>query len=107
MGSLPLVLPNRACTSAGVMLQAAEETWQLLQVRPLVPRLWKNGLVMSTGPEVPKVLRLPVGSEVVSGFDSEVPPSKREAAKITTANPTTTNSLFDFINSPAGQRDSA
>ena len=32
--------------------QSFEETWQLLQVRPFVPRLWKNGVVTSIGPLV-------------------------------------------------------
>src|SRR3954468_21000930 len=68
MGSVPLVALKRACTPAGVTVQASEETWQELQVRPLVPSSWKNGLEMSMPPVVVKVPRVPVASCVVSGF---------------------------------------
>jgi hypothetical protein len=68
MGSVPLVALNRACTSSGEIVHAVEETWQLLQVRPFVPRFWKNGLVTSIAPFVLYVPSVPDGSVVRSGL---------------------------------------
>jgi hypothetical protein len=68
IGSVPLVELKRVCTSSGEIVQAFDETWQLLQVRPFVPRLWKNGVVTSIGPEVLYVLSVPLPFGLVIGF---------------------------------------
>jgi hypothetical protein len=47
---VPFVAWNRALISGGEIVHAWEETWQVLQVRPFVPRLRKKGLEMSIGP---------------------------------------------------------
>jgi len=52
IGSVPWVALNFACTSAGVIVQAELDMWHMLQVRPLVPKLWKNGLLISIPPAV-------------------------------------------------------
>ena len=43
MGSSPPVDWNRCCSSAGVIVQADDATWQEEHDLPLVPKLWKNG----------------------------------------------------------------
>ena len=52
MGSVPFVRLNRACTPAGVMVQASSARWQVPQLRPLVPRFWKNSFLKSIDPLV-------------------------------------------------------
>jgi len=47
-GSSPLVFSNRSRTSAGEIVQPVLSTWHEAHVRPLVPRLWKNGLFTSS-----------------------------------------------------------
>src|SRR5438067_6100402 len=68
MGSVPPVALKRACTSAGEMVQALEDTWQELQVRPFVPRFWKNALLTSIRPLALYVPRTPLASSVNSGL---------------------------------------
>jgi hypothetical protein len=48
--------------TAGVRLKPFPATWQLAQVRRFVPRLWKNGLVVSIAPLLLNVVMCPVGS---------------------------------------------
>ena len=60
-GSLPWVDWNRCCRFGGVMVHPSATSWQLAQLRPFVPRLWKNGFERSTGPTA-SVLKMPLGS---------------------------------------------
>src|SRR5262245_46006410 len=49
IGSSPPVARKRARTSAGVIVQAEDATWQEAQDLPLVPKLRKNGFERSSG----------------------------------------------------------
>jgi len=49
-GSVPALRAKRVCTLRGVMVQPAPASWQLEQLRPLLPRLWKKGPVWSMTP---------------------------------------------------------
>src|SRR6185295_13143 len=60
MGSRPLVSSNRSATCVADTDQASLAWWQLAQLRPFVPRLWKNGPVRSTFPVELKLFRMPV-----------------------------------------------
>jgi hypothetical protein len=63
------VTVKRRCTSGGLIVQASVGTWQVMQARPLVPRLWKKGLSRLTViPLVAKVPRVPLRSVVTSGL---------------------------------------
>ena len=53
------------CSSAGVIVQADDATWQELQDLPLVPRLWKNGFDVSIAfPSIVIVRSTPDGFRV-------------------------------------------
>ena len=47
IGSRPSVSSNRSRSSSGVIVHACAGRWQVKQVRPFVPRSWKNGFVLS------------------------------------------------------------
>ena len=55
-GSLPPVAANTARAASALRPNALAWKWQLPQVRPLVPKLWKNALPRSI---VPAVLTVP------------------------------------------------
>src|SRR5262245_16920401 len=60
IGSSPAELSNRFATCSAETVQPSPGWWQVEQLRPLVPRLWKNGPVRSTWPVALKVLRTPM-----------------------------------------------
>src|ERR687885_765187 len=69
-GSRPLVALKRARTAAGVMVHPTCRSWHVAQVRPFVPRDWKNGLVVSIEPLVVKVWNVPLASGMGCRFGS-------------------------------------
>src|SRR5882672_9759360 len=68
IGSVPAVRMNRACTPRGVMVQPSACTWHDAQLRPLVPRLWKNGPLRSIAPARLKVAAKPASFNAGSRF---------------------------------------
>src|SRR5205823_11622805 len=46
-------------TRAGVIVKPEEGSWQVTHARPLVPRLWKNGLLVSILPFLANVRDTP------------------------------------------------
>jgi hypothetical protein len=67
-GSLPCVFSKRSRTSAALSPNAWSARWQVPQVRPLVPRLWKNAPLLLILPRVLNVSMTPVGSGNPSGL---------------------------------------
>src|SRR6185312_383098 len=66
IGSVPLVWLKRWRISAAEIVQPSAWRWQELHERPLLPRLWKNGLPLSMLPLGVLVCSEPEGSAVVS-----------------------------------------
>jgi hypothetical protein len=62
-GSVPLVALKMALMRAVEMPRPSSSLWQLLQVRPLMPRFWKNGLAVSMLPVDEKTSAVPNGLE--------------------------------------------
>src|SRR5262245_46202061 len=85
IGSSPPVASNLARTNAGVIENPVEGSWQLTQERPFVPRLWKNGLLVSMPPFSEKVRAVPPTFGNGRRFGSPVPASARLAASRTPA----------------------
>src|SRR5215470_1316838 len=50
IGSVPAVRKKRTCTPGGVMVHPSDCTWHEAQLRPFVPKLWKNGPLRSMAP---------------------------------------------------------
>jgi hypothetical protein len=48
--------------------QPLEARWQVAQVRPFVPKLWKNGFPWSIAPVVEKLSFSPFKSAIANGF---------------------------------------
>src|SRR6266850_5380613 len=64
-GSMPSLASKRACTCPADIDQPWSTRWQLLQLRPLVPRLWKNAVLVSIGPLFETVCSCPLALAVV------------------------------------------
>src|SRR5260370_5476303 len=63
IGSSPFVALKMALMRAVEMPSPSSSLWQLLQVRPLMPRFWKNGLFVSMLPVDEKTSAVPNGLE--------------------------------------------
>src|SRR5438876_510286 len=74
------------------MVHPAAATWQVAQLRPLVPRFWKNGLLVSTGALLPltMVRCVPVGL-LIESVDSAPAASSPTALSSSSAQLTATN----------------
>ncbi len=71
-GSWPRVESKRRRMSGGEMLMAWLATWQVAQLRPFVPRLWKNALRVSILPLALYVATIPAGSTKGSRLNRRV-----------------------------------
>src|SRR4051794_19391275 len=99
---MPCVALNFACTSAGVMVQAELEMWQVLQVRPFDPKFWKNGLLISIPAAVLKVESTPVESGVSRGLGMSLVPKTATEPSSIAARDITTLSIRDVRIAPPG-----
>ena len=60
IGSVPADGVEARLIPAGVTVQPSDGWWHVLQARPLLPSVWKNGLVRSIAPAVLIVDAVPI-----------------------------------------------
>src|SRR5688500_18906023 len=104
IGSRPLVLLKRSCTSAGEIVHPVFATWQETHDRPFVPRLWKNGLFVSMDlPSSVIVRRMPPEF----GVSSTALEFCARATDVVTTPTTTTTIITRAKSDPTGRRRAA